>query len=255
MFWTKYHVYTLLPAFIVEIIAAIIIGKALKNKSDKVKMIPIQIVTIILLALEVAKQIYGLATGYDTYWIPLHFCSLFLYFMPLASFYFGKYKNQARVLAAVISACLFFFMAIYPNLIYSGEAIVSAGKFLTGKGGWFIDFHSVIFHMIALFSFFLFATLDVLEFKTKKDMVLIWVAFAIYCVIVGPLSQIIDTNFNNFVRCNAPFLEDVRLKLVESLSWGGQTIYVVMISIGTIIVPTISYFAIRGAKLICKKII
>ena len=254
MTWTKYHVILLIPTYIIEIVVAIILGKVLKNKDEKTRMIPIQVVTIILLALEVAKQIYGIVKGYDLYWIPLHFCSLFLFIMPVVSFYNGKYKNQARILGIVISSCLFLFMVVYPDIVFGGAAIQASWDYLLGRGGRFIELHSVLFHIIAVGLFFLFLALDLVEFNTKKDLILIWIAFAIYCVIVGPLSNIIDVNFNNFARCNAPFLENVRLSLVDSLSWGGQVIYVLMISIGTLVVPTLAYFTFRGVDKLIKKI-
>ncbi len=255
MLWTKEHLYTLIPTFIIEIILSIILGKALKNKSDKVKMIPITVVTVILLVLEVLKQLNGIINGYDLYRLPFHFCSLFLYFLPLASFYYGKYKNEARILASTISTCLFLFMVVYPNLIYSGDAIKSAINYIKGDGGSFIDFHSVLFHTLALFEFFLFSALDVCKLESKKDLKLILIAFIIYCVIVGPLSQIIKTNFNNFYHSNVPPIEDIRLNLLSKISWPAQLIYVSIISVGTVLVPIGAYFIMKGSKKLYSKII
>ena len=253
MFWSKLHVYTLIPTMILYIVLAVVFKIVFKNKSDKARMIPIQVVTIILLGLEIAKQIYGFVKGYDLYWIPLHFCSLFIFIMPFAAFYNGKYKNTARMLGGVISTCLFLFMTVYPELIYGGDCIQASIDYILGKGGRFIELHSTLFHMIAYSLFFMYISLDVVEYNTKKDLIVVIIAFAIYCLVVAPFAHIIDTNFNNFCRCNAPFLEDVRLKLVESMSWGGQLIYVLMISVGTIIVPILAYLLLRGIdKLIHK---
>ena len=254
MFWTKEHVYTLIPTMVIEIILAIVIGHFMKGKSDKVRMIPIKIIAVILLLLEVWKQIYSIINGYDLYRLPFHFCSLFLFFVPIAAFYDGKYKDIFRLLSIVISTCLFLFMTIYPNIVYSGDSIISSLNFITFKGGWFIDFHSWVFHGLALFLFFLFVALDVCNLNKKKDLKIIVIAFSIYCLIVGPFSQIVKTNYNNFYHSNAPFIEDIRLKLVESLSWGGQLIYVLIISIGTILVPIISYFVFKGVLALKNKI-
>lgn len=255
MFWSKEHLYTLIPTMIVEFILAIIIGHFLKDKDEKVKMIPIKVIAIVLLVLELAKQIYSFVDGYDLYRLPFHFCSLFLYFIPVAVFYNGKYKNIFKLLSIVISACLFMFLCIYPNVIYSGESIKRSIDFITFKGGSFIDFHSWIFHSIAVFLFFLFLFLDVYKFDIKKDIKIILIAFAIYCVIVGPFSQIVKTNYNNFYHSNAPFIEDVRVKLISSLDWGGQVIYVLMVSVGTLIVPILSYFIFRGLSALKNKIV
>lgn len=253
MFWSKLHLYTLVPTIIVYIIMAVVFKIIFKNKSDKVRMIPIQVVTVILLGLEVAKQIYGFKIGYDTYWIPLHFCSLFLFFMPFAAFYHGKNQNTARLLGAIISACLFLMMTVYPQLIYGEDCIKASFDYLKGTGGRFIELHSMLFHMIAYSLFFMYISLDVVKFETKKDLKAIVITFAAYCLIVAPFAHIIDVNFNNFCRCNAPFIEVIRLQLVDSLSWFGQLIYVLVISIGTILVPVIAYFLLRSVdKLITK---
>ena len=249
MFWTPLHVYTLIPQFIVYIALAFLLSRVLRNKDRETQLLPLKICTILLLVLEVAKQIMGIVTGYSTYWIPLHFCSLFLYFHPLACFYKGKHRDKFLLIAGVVSTCLFLFMAVYPNLIYSDDAIRSMWNYVTGRGGSFFELHTVLFHGIGLFTFFLFLFQGLAKFNTKKDLLLVIVTYAIYCLFVGPFSQLIDTNFNNFVHSNAPFLENARLKIIESVgAFAGQTIYVLIISIGTILVPLLAYWILRGSS-------
>ncbi|MBQ1820748.1 MAG: YwaF family protein [Clostridia bacterium] len=247
MFWTPLHAYTLIPQFVVYIALAFVLSRALMNKDYETQLLPLKICTILLLVLEVAKQAVGIATGYSTYWIPLHFCSLFLYFHPIACFYKGKHRDTFILIAGVVSACLFLFMTVYPNIIYSDDAIRSMWAFVTGKGGSFFELHTVLFHGIGLFTFFLFVFQGLGRFDTKKDVLRIMITYGAYCLIVGPLAQLIDTNFNNFVQSNAPFLEDIRGKLLESLgAFLGQTVYVLIISVGTILVPLIAYFVLKG---------
>jgi hypothetical protein len=249
MFWTPLHAYTLLPQFAVSIALAYILSRALKNKDYETQLLPLKICTVLLLLLEAAKQIIGIATGYSTYWIPLHFCSLFLYFHPLACFCKGKPRNRFMLIAGVVSTCLFLFMAVYPNIIYSDDAIRSMWNYLTGRGGSFFELHSVLFHGIGLFTFFLFVFQGLVRFDTKKDILTVLITYGTYCLIVGPFAQLIDTNFNNFVHSNAPFLENIRLKIIESAgAFLGQTAYVLMISAGTILVPVIAYWILRGAS-------
>lgn len=255
MFWTKTHAILLIPTFIVIIIAAWFIGYKLKDKDEKAKRLPLQIVTIVLVVFELIKQIRGFVVGYDLYWLPLHFCSLFLFTLPFASFYNGKHKEIVDVITGVVGACLFMFMAIYPNIVYSEEYIVDAFKFITFRGGNFVAFHSVAFHSIALFSYFLFLFLNICKFNTKRDLISVIIFFLGYCVIVGTIAQLIDTNFNNFCRSNAPFLEDMRVNMISSMGFGGQIIYILMISVGTIIVPILAYFVFRLISFINRKYI
>ena len=255
MFWSRFRAYTLIPVFLFIIISSYFLYKVLRNKDEKKRMIPIIIVTIVLLVLEFFKQLLSIIHGYDLYYIPLHFCSLFLYFLPLASFYKGKYKDVFRTLAGVISACLFLFMAIYPLLIYPDGDVEKIKVFFSGEDIYrFFQFHSVVFHNFALFSFFFFAFGDVAKHDTKRDIKVIVIAFLIYSVIAGTLANVIDTNFNNFRHCNADFLENVRLSLVNGMGAFGQVIYVIMISVGTIIVPILAYLFLKLFEKIFNKV-
>lgn len=255
MFWTELHVYTLIPQFVIYIVLAFILSRVLKNKDYETQLLPLKICTGILLALEVAKQIVGIVNGYDTYWIPLHFCSLFLFIHPIACFYKGKHRDKFILLAGVVSTCLFLFMSVYPNVIYGDGAIKGLWNFVTGQNGSFFDFHTVVFHGIATFTFFLFVFQGLAKFNIKKDIILVIITYAIYCAIVGPVAQIIQTNFNNFVHSNAPFLENARLGLIDTLGgFFGQTVYVLIISIGTILVPLIAYFVLIGLTTLSNKL-
>ena len=252
MFWTTLHAYTLIPQFAVYAALAFILSRALRNKGLETRLLPLKICTVILLLLEVAKQVTGIVTGYSTYWIPLHFCSLFLFIHPIASFYKGRHRDKFLLLAGVVSTCLFLFMAIYPNVVYSDDAIRSMWEYLTGRGGSFFELHTVLFHGIGTFTFFLFIFQGLAGFDTKRDVKLVILAYGLYCLIVGPLAQLIDTNFNNFVHSNAPFLENIRQSMIGAAGPVlGQTVYVLMISAGTILVPLIAYFILRGLTALC----
>jgi hypothetical protein len=247
MFWTPLHAYTLIPQLIVYAVIAFILSRVLKNKDLETRLLPLKICTVLLLLLEAAKQITGIVTGYSTYWIPLHFCSLFLFIHPIACFYKGKRRDKFILLAGVVSTCLFLFMAVYPNVVYSDDAIRSMWDYITGRGGSFFELHTVLFHGIGTFTFFLFIFQGLARFNIKKDVPLVILTYGLYCLIVGPLAQLIDTNFNNFVRSNAPFLENIRLNIISGAGAVlGQTVYVLMISAGTILVPLIAYFVLYG---------
>lgn len=112
MFWTPLHAYTLIPQFMVYAALAFILSRALRNKDLEKRLLPLKTCTVLLLLLEAAKQIVGIVTGYSTYWIPLHFCSLFLFIHPIACFYKGKHRDKFILLAGVVSTCLFLFIAL-----------------------------------------------------------------------------------------------------------------------------------------------
>ena len=246
--WSQNHVKTLLPSFIVMIILGFILRIFLIKKSEKIRMLPFQICTVILLVLEVIKQVLSFIEGYDLYHIPLHFCSLFLYLLPAMAFYNGKHKDRVRAVTTTVCGALFLLMAIYPSVIYSGEAIQG-----TFKNFW--DFHTTVFHTIATFTFVLIVCLDLYKPNFKKDVVSILIFFAIYCLIASVVSQILKTNFNNFYHCNVPPIEDLRLSIAESLGYGvAQTLYVVIVSIVNLIFVNLAYNLFRLLTFLMKKL-
>ena len=146
--WTISHVWQLLPTLAICAILAILIGHWLKNKDEKIRMIPIQIISVVLVVLEIAKQIYGLCTGYNLYWIPLHYCSLFVYLLPLFAFWRGKGKGFIRGVTVACCSALMLFLLVYPELIYGEGHILAFGKD-------FYATHTVLFHNLVPFAFFL----------------------------------------------------------------------------------------------------
>lgn len=246
--WSQNHVKTLLPSFIVMIILGVILRIFLRKKPEKIRMIPFQICTVFLLVLEIIKQVKSFINGYDLYHIPLHFCSLFLYLLPLMSFYSGKHKDRVRAVTTTVCGALFMLMAIYPSVIYSGEAI--AGTFNN-----FWDFHTTVFHTVATFTFVLIVCLDLHTPNFKKDMVSVLVFIAVYCVIAGSMAQILQTNFNNFYHCNVPPLEDLRVSLQSTLGYPlTQTLYVVIVSIVNLIFVTLAYNLFRLLSYLTRKL-
>lgn len=246
--WSQNHVKTLLPSLIIMLILSIVLKIWLGKKDEKYRMMPFQVVTIILLILEVFKQIISAIRGYDLYHIPLHFCSLFIFLYPVMAFYKGKHKDKVRAVTTTISASLFLLMLIYPSVIYSGEAI--ANTFTS-----FFEFHTVVFHTVATFGFFIIVSLNLHTPAFKKDTLSILIFFTCYCVIAGVMAQLIQTNFNNFLQCNVPPLEELRLSFITSLGKPlAQTLYVIIVSIVNLIFVNLAYNLFRLLAFIVEKI-
>ena len=77
--WTPEHIRTVIPATIGMIIVAIVLRLTIGKKSERIRFIPFQILAILLVALEIMKQVSQLITGYSLYSLPFHFCSLFIF--------------------------------------------------------------------------------------------------------------------------------------------------------------------------------
>ena len=221
--WTPAHVRTLLPAAIIMLIVSVALRYLLAGKSLKIRMIPLQILSAIIVLLEIAKQAISISRGYDLYCIPLHFCSLLIAALPLMSFYQGKHGQNVRAVASAMTMSVFLLTIIYPDLIYS------AGN-IEGYFDDFFNFHTVTFHNIAVFAFLLILFLDLYTPGNTKEQKSVFFAILGYCILGASAAQLLKTNFNNFYSCNIAPLEQVRLSLQETMGYGlTQTLYVLIV--------------------------
>lgn len=221
--WTAQHAKTLLPALAVMIIVAGILRAVLK-KDEKVRMIPIQLLTCILILLEIGKQGLSLVRGYDLYHLPFHFCSLFIFVLPVMSFYKGKHRHAVFTVSTALCASVFLLMLIYPALIYS------AGNIDNFFNGYF-DFHTVVFHNIVMFVFVLIVALDLHTPAPKGDSKPLILFTLCFCAVSAAMAQILKTNYANFYSCNIPVLEEVRLTVQGVIGVGlTQLLYILIVS-------------------------
>lgn len=248
--WTKEHAMLLIPAFAVMIALSILLGYLLRNKEEKYRMIPIQIISVILLVLGVIKQVYYLIRpeGYDMFAIPAHFCSLALFFLPIFAFYKGKYKENIRAFTYLCCAVIMVFMIIYPRLEFSAKHIVNFTKSIK-------SFHTVTFHLLVCFAFMLIIALRLYDYDTKRDKKIIPIWIGIFCVISASVSHLLKTNFNNFYASSVGFVENIRTDMISQIGWIGQLIYVVFMIALTIGFSYACYYLVRGAILLIQKII
>lgn len=246
--WTKEHAITLLPALVAMVLIGWLLRKLLGKKEERVRLIPVQVLTCALLLLEVGKQALSFRQGYDLYHIPLHFCSLFLYVLPFFAFYRGKHRQAVTAISAGICGSLFLLMLIYPNLIYGAWNIRDFFK------GYF-DFHTVAFHNIVMLVFVLIIALDLHVPEQKGGWKPCALFTAAFCVVSASMAQILETNYANFYRCNIPPLEAVRAKVQELAGYvPTQCLYVLIVSLLTVGFVIMCYQIYRGVyRLIARQ--
>lgn len=222
--WTPEHAKTLLPALAVMLVIAAILRATIGHKSLKIRMIPFQILACILFVIEIGKQIVSSRGGYDLYSIPLHFCSLFIFALPIMAFYRGKHQDTVFEVVAVLCTSMTLLMLIYPALIYGSWNIQSYFK-------GYMDFHTVTFHNIVMFELILILALDLSSFKSKSAIKALMVVTAIFCAVSATMAQLLKTNYANFYECNIPPLENLRITLQGVLGYGiTQVLYVLIVS-------------------------
>ena len=245
--WTKVHLFTLLPSYIIMIAFAMLLAKILKNKGQFLVMLPVRLVAIILVIMEIFKQVLSINNGYSIHHLPLHFCSMFVLLFPLFSFYHGRFIEHVRVITVVSSTCLLLFMIICPNAIFSETSIVE----------FFIDFfsfHTVAFHNIVLFGLFYIMFAGLYKLDRDRDHKSLSLSFSIYCFISCVMSQVLKENFNGFYTCPIPIFEEFRLMVMDKIGWVGQFIYIVILWTLTVLFGIMCYWVVVGIDKGLKKL-
>lgn len=237
--WTTEHIRTLLPATFVMVAIAIVLRLLIGSKEHKIRMIPLQICSCILVALEIGKQVVSASRGYDLYHLPFHFCSIFIFALPAMSFYKGKHKQTVARITTAVSAAMFLLMLIYPNLIYS------AGN-VQAYFDDYMSFHTVSFHNLVMLCFLLIVCLDLYEpEKTGAGKAAGWFTVG-FCTVAATMAQLLQTNYANFYSCNIPVLEAVKESIVPVLGAAiTQLLYVLIVAVLHILFVQLSYWLCR----------
>lgn len=248
--WTHAHVVTLLPAIAVYIVVAIILGVLLRKASEKVRMIPIHIITILLIGLEVIKQYRAFQDGtYEFEELPLYYCSLFLFFYLFVSLYKGKDQNCFRVLTVTSGITMFVVMMVFPDIIYSEGAIQS---FKTD----FDCFHTVVFHNLVFLGTALMISLRLFKINFKKDLICTLSVYLMYCVVAAPTAIYLGENFNQFHHCYVPQIENLRQLFLSNMGASfGQAFYMFCNTLTTVGFSVLMFLVIAALMTWCQKIV
>jgi uncharacterized membrane protein len=217
--WTKEHALSLPFAVAAFAVIAFLLYRLLGNKEQHIRIIPLQVIAVLLLLLELGKQVLSFVKGYDLYHLPFHFCSLFIFLLPLAAFYRGKGQNTVKGITAACCGAVTFLMLLYPNLIYPAHDLQ---RFFEN----YFSFHTVVFHNLVILAFFCIIALRIhTPEKGEQKAILLFVVG--FCIVAATMSQLLKTNYANMYTCNVPVLETVRLSIQGVLGyWPAQIVYV-----------------------------
>jgi hypothetical protein len=215
----------------------------IKKKSDFIRAIPQQFIALLILLLEVMKQIRNIAKGFDPWALPFHFCSMFVFFFPLAQF--GNEKMQKIFKPTAFSCAIAMMIGFYISPI----SII--GHACNNVLLSFNSFHTFTFHHLVILYFFLSIFLK--NYKpTKYDFKYVAYSMLGYSLIGTTLAYMLNTNYCNFLYGTIDFLEIIRM-------FSGQSVFTMIILLGIIGGPTLlSYinyliYSIKNFKYINKE--
>lgn len=234
--WAKEQIQTLPWSVAAMLLLAAILRVTIGKSSLRIRMIPFQAVAVLAFAIEVGKQAVSLRQGYDLYHLPFHFCSLFIFMLPIMAFYRGRHRRTVTGITSTLCACVFLLMLIYPALIYSGANV--RGYFTD-----YLDFHTVTFHNLVMFAFVLIVALELHTPDPRADIKPTVLFIIGFCAVSAAMAQLLKTNFANFYRCNIAPLEAVRVSLQGVLGYGlTQVLYIGIVTALNVAFVFLSYW-------------
>ncbi|MBQ4641659.1 MAG: YwaF family protein [Oscillospiraceae bacterium] len=244
--WTSEHMKCQIPAMIAIVVISIALRIFLGKADRRFRIIPLQVIAVLLVLLEIGKQVVSFRhpSGYDLYSIPLHFCSVYLFTLPVMSFYKGKNREVVTAVVSTMCVGLLLFMVIYPNLIFPPADVEN---FFNS----YMSFHTIVFHNLVLLATVLIFALD-LSFPTVKgEKRWLSVSMVVFSAVAGSMAQILKTNFANFYSCNIPPVEAFRLQMQGVLGYGlTQTIYVLVLAVLHVLFMLGCYWLYRSIYLL-----
>jgi len=166
----------------------------LRNKRLALKIIPFMVVVLLVVVLEIIKQIVGLSReSYSLFWLPFHICAGFTFFAPFAVF--TKQKSRA--------GNIFWDLAIVFSLLGGialyGDPEATVGAAPVFGSGNFMRYHSLFFHLL-LAQFALLAIALRPHRPESRDMKWALVIFGVYVMFLALMANILDTNFAMFIN-------------------------------------------------------
>ena len=240
--WTKEHAISVLPALAGMLILCAVLRLTLQKKSLETRMLPLKIIGVLIVLLEIGKQVTSFSQGYDLYHIPLHYCSLFIFMIPIMAFYRGKHQDKVGGITAALCSAEFIMMIIYPNLIYGAWNVQDYFK-------GFLDFHTVTVHLLIMLAFLLILTLNLHTPAKKGEVKAVIIFILCFCAVSATAAQLLETNYNNFYVCNIPPLESLR-QAVESVTGVlmAKIFYVLCVTVMDVLFTVGAYWAYRGLR-------
>ena len=175
----------------------------LKGRREQVRRVPLIVIAVLLLVLELIKQVVSLKQGYNLWHIPLHTCSAVMFFFPLACFS----KPNSRISEIGFAVSLSIAGAISIGVYGFTSLIIGSAseKIFTGVANFF-DYHTFIFHSLVIL--FVMLSIALKPYKPNpKDIKWTFIIFGAFMLIAAVMAHVLATDFARFLNFPFPWFE------------------------------------------------
>lgn len=215
MEWSVYDKQVLPVVFLCILLCSLILGLLLRRLSPRIRAIPMAVIAVLLLLLEIVKQLWNLLGEFTYYNLPLHYCSMFIPVFLLAEVCGERLSRIFRPIGVYMSFVVTVGMYIMP------DGIIGTGSELFGQT--FKATHTMLMHHLVVLYLLLSVALKLYR-PRLRDAIGVGVLGAVYVSFAVPLSHHLDANYCNFLESVIPVMENIRLA-------HGQVIYTVLVAL------------------------
>ncbi|MBQ7307364.1 MAG: YwaF family protein [Clostridia bacterium] len=225
-------------ALLFIILLGFILNFLLKNKSDKIKNIPLTTIAVLLVVLEIIKQVYHISRNtWSTWHIPIHFCSSFIFWLPFAQFSKGKIKDLAQGCALCAG--------ILMTIVFYSDPTSIFGNACDNPFASFSTFHTFVFHFLAV-AYWIWLAIFNLYSARLEHTYKIGCIFGIYYLVIIGSAYLFNTNYTNVLYSVNASMETFRLKI-------GQVPFLIILFIAAFLgIMAISMLVYLVQKLVLK---
>ena len=156
-----------------------------------------------IFVLEIVKQIYcTVATDYDYWKLPLHFCSLYVVLYPLSHCFGEKCSKIFKPLAFVYSVMGVILLYLFPSVLL--------GTTTENIFGSFVNFHGFVFHNFIPLYLVMSICLD--DYKARlTDCINCSIGIIFYATYAIPSAYHFKINYVNILYSPIGFIDKIRL--------------------------------------------
>lgn len=212
--WSKYDAIFLPVTFLLMICTGALLRLILRGKKPYIRQIPLVVLSLIIIPLEISKQVYfNFLAEYNYYVLPLHFCSLFIFIMPLSQCLGNTAAKIFKGPTFVYSFLVLALVLVHPRALLGNSTRAPFASFH--------NFHAFFYHMVVI-AYFIFSLWLTDYVPNLTDGINITAGVAVYATYAVPFAFKLETNYVNILYSNFKPLENFRL-------WAGQVWYDVVL--------------------------
>lgn len=238
--WSKSQLKILPITYLIVAVLIILLTALLKNKSTRIKTIPLAIIAGLMIIGEIIKISLSIIWKQFTTWqIPLHYCSLFMLWFFLSCFFTKKSRHVFYALDIAMGIPVVIIFLIYPS------SMLRVSTDFLFNGGTFYHYHNFLYHIFIIL--FLGLLISLKLYKPKiSDLKYVLICFYAWVAVATIGSNLLNESYANLLTSDFAALDSIRTQY-------GYPLYLLCLYFAGFIIVAGSFLAFIGIKKLLVK--